>query len=50
MSEAHKGDKNSMKNRIWIKNPQTREFKVWLKTEPIPNGWERGKYQTKRKK
>lgn len=49
MSESHKGDKNPMKQRMWIRNPQTREFKVWLKTEPIPNGWERGKYQPKKK-
>ena len=49
LSESHKGSRNSMSSRMWIKNPQTRECKVWLKTEPIPSGWERGKYQLKKK-
>ena len=48
LSESHKGFRNSMSSRMWIKNPQTRECKVWLKTEPIPSGWERGKYQPKK--
>lgn len=49
ISEALRGNKNPMKQRMWIRNPQTREFKVWLKTELIPNGWEKGKYQPKKK-
>lgn len=49
LSESHKGSRNPMSSRMWIKNPQTRECKVWLKTEPIPSGWERGKYQPKKK-
>ena len=49
IAESHKGDKNPMKIRMWIRNPQTREFKVWLKTEPIPIGWEKGKYQPRKK-
>lgn len=49
LSESHKGDKNPMKQRMWIRNPQTREFKVWLKSEPIPIGWEKGKYQPRKK-
>ena len=48
MSESHKGDKNPMRSRMWIRNPQTKEFKVWLKTEPLPEGWERGKYQPRK--
>ena len=48
MSESHKGSRNSMSSRMWIRNPQTREYKVWLKIDPIPSGWEKGKYQPKK--
>ena len=48
MSESHKGDRNPMRLRMWIRNPQTRESKVWMKSEPIPNGWEKGKYQQRK--
>jgi uncharacterized protein YbdZ (MbtH family) len=29
---------------MWIRNPITREYKVWLKNQPIPAGWEKGKF------
>ena len=48
ISEAIKGKNNPMSSRMWIRNPQTKEFKVWLKNEPIPTGWEKGKYQPKK--
>lgn len=48
MSESHKGDRNPMRSRMWIRNPQTRESKVWMKSEPIPDGWEKGKYQQRK--
>ena len=30
---------------MWIKNPITFESKLIKKTDPIPNGWEKGKIQ-----
>lgn len=44
LSESHLGSRNSMSNRIWIKNPQTLESKVWLKNDPIPDGWTQGRF------
>lgn len=31
--------------KMWIKNPITFESKLIKKTDPIPNGWEKGKIQ-----
>lgn len=45
LSESHMGDKNSMKNKMWIKNPVTHENKIISKTDEIPNGWERGRFK-----
>lgn len=47
ISEIMRTNKNPMKHRIWIRNPQTKQSKVWLKNEPIPIGWEKGRYQSK---
>lgn len=33
-----------MKKRCWIRNPTTKESKVILKSEMLPNGWEYGMY------
>ena len=44
-SEANKGEKNPMKKRCWIRNPATKESKVILKSEMLPDGWEYGMYQ-----
>ena len=44
MHDSHVGEKNHMAQKYWIKNPITRESKTILKTEPIPEGWERGRY------
>lgn len=49
LSEAHRGSRNVMSNRMWIKNPQTLESKTWPKDSSIPEGWERGRYQFKEK-
>ena len=40
------GDKNGMHNKCWIRNPLTKEFKIWLKSDDLPIDWEYGKYQT----
>lgn len=48
ISQANSGKRNPMSSRMWIRNPVTKEFKVWMKDSPIPNGWERGKYQPKK--
>lgn len=48
ISNANTGKHNPMSSRIWIRNPLTKEFKVWMKNDPIPDGWERGKYQFKK--
>ena len=45
-SEANKGENNPMKKRCWIRNPTTKESKVILKSEMLPDGWEYGMYQT----
>ena len=44
MSESHLGEKNHMAQKQWIRNPATHESKTILKTDPIPEGWERGRY------
>lgn len=49
LSEAHRGSRNVMSHRMWIKNPQTLESKTWPKDSSIPEGWERGRYQFKEK-
>lgn len=41
------GKKNGMHGKCWIRNPKTKEFKVWAKIDQIPDGWEYGKYQPK---
>lgn len=38
---------NNMKDKMWIKNPIIRESKVQYKWEPIPEGWEKGRYMPK---
>jgi hypothetical protein len=44
LSEANAGNKNHMHGKRWIRNPFTKEFKPWLKDDPLPDGWEYGKY------
>lgn len=36
---------NFMSGKCWIRNPMTRTSKVWDKSLPIPEGWERGRFQ-----
>ena len=33
--------------RMWIRNPKTFESRSIKKTEPIPHGWEKGRFQIK---
>lgn len=33
--------------RMWIRNPKTFESKSIKKIDPIPDGWEKGKFQRK---
>ena len=40
------GDKNGMYNKCWIRNPLTKEYKIWSKFDDLPENWEYGKYQT----
>lgn len=44
LSESHRGEKNHMAQKQWIRNPATHESKTILKTDPIPEGWEHGRY------
>ena len=44
ISESISGSRNPMSSRMWIRNPITKESKVQLKTDPIPEGWEKGKF------
>ena len=44
-SEANKGEKNPVFGKHWIRNPQTKEFKMISSDEQLPIGWEYGKYQ-----
>lgn len=39
------GKGNSQYGTMWIKNPRTKECKKILKTDNIPIGWVRGRYQ-----
>ena len=43
MSKSHLGEKNHMSNKMWICNDETHESKSILKTDPIPNGWRKGR-------
>ena len=45
LSDMNKGEHNSQFGKHWIRNPQTKEFKMILPDEQLPNGWEYGKYQ-----
>ena len=46
VSQKISGNKNGMYGKHWIRNPQTREYKLISKDDQLPNGWEYGKYQT----
>ena len=43
LSENHKGNLNSQFGKMWICNDLTKESKSILKTDPIPNGWRKGR-------
>lgn len=42
-SKSQSGSGNSQYNTMWIKNPLTQERKKIKKTEPIPDGWVKGR-------
>ena len=44
LSETHKGKKNPMHGKMWICNDETHESKSILKTDPIPEGWRKGRF------
>ena len=44
MSKAHSGKKNNQYGKMWICNDETHESKPILKTDPIPNGWRKGRF------
>ena len=39
----HLGEKNSQYGKMWICNDLTRESRSILKTDPIPEGWRKGR-------
>jgi hypothetical protein len=43
MSENHKGEKNSQFGTMWICNDLTKENRKIKKTDPIPEGWRKGR-------
>lgn len=46
MSTNHQGKKNSQYGKMWICNDETHESRSILKTDTIPEGWRKGKYQS----
>lgn len=47
MSASHAGSNNNQFGKIWICNDLTKECKTILKTDPIPNGWRKGRIYKK---
>ena len=43
MRLAHLGTKNNQYGKMWICNDLTRESRSILKTDPIPDGWRKGR-------
>ena len=46
-SKRQSGSGNSMYGKMWICNDLTKESKPILKTDPIPNGWRKGRIYKK---
>ena len=44
MRISHIGERNSQFGKMWICNDSTHESKIILKTEPIPEGWRKGRF------
>lgn len=44
MRDAHLGQSNGQYGKMWICNDSTHESKSVLKTEPIPDGWRKGRF------
>lgn len=44
MHESHLGQRNNQYGKMWICNDKTHESKTILKTDPIPNGWRKGRF------
>ena len=40
----HVGKRNSQYGKMWICNDETHESMTILKTDPIPNGWRKGRF------
>lgn len=44
MRDSHIGERNNQYGKMWICNDSTHESKTILKTEPIPEGWRKGRF------
>ena len=44
MRDSHVGERNNQYGKMWICNDLTHESKTIMKTEPIPEGWRKGRF------